>query len=469
MSTLKKNLSFALFAQLLATAFSVLMYLLVPKVMGTESYGYWQLYLLYTNYSGFFHLGLCDGVYLRLGGRDFNSLNYSLLGTQLKFLTIILVSLTSLFYFLTFFFHLPSERRFVILFFVIYTIFYCIHNFLGFIFQAVNKTQIYSLSVIVEKTISLFGVILLIALKVRDYRYYIAIAVFSIALNAVYLIIKARVICFSKLCSFKIAFAEMCSNISVGCILMFAGIASTLIIGIIRMLIDSKWGIDVFGKFSFAISMINMLLLFIRQVSLVLFPALRRINDEERSAMYVRLLEYISIVLPAAYLLYAPVKAALSLWLPQYLSSFKYFGLLMPVCLFEGKTQMIFNTFYKVIRKEKVLLFVNLFSLFVSFLLGSVACFICDNITLAAVVIVVVMATRSIVSEIYISDFFHVHIDFVTILYDLITASAVMVCVWYFNDIVTFSVTLLSLALFLFIRKKKVINLFGGVKNYMNC
>ena len=50
---------------------SVVISLVVPKFIGIESYGYLQLFLFYSSYSVFFHLGLNDGLYLRFGGCKF--------------------------------------------------------------------------------------------------------------------------------------------------------------------------------------------------------------------------------------------------------------------------------------------------------------------------------------------------------------------------------------------------------------
>ena len=50
----------------------------MSKLIGVEKYGYWQLYLFYTSYVGFFQLGWNDGIYLRYGGEDYNNLDKGL-------------------------------------------------------------------------------------------------------------------------------------------------------------------------------------------------------------------------------------------------------------------------------------------------------------------------------------------------------------------------------------------------------
>ena len=67
--SLASNLSIAFLAQGVSLVLSITMSLLVPKVLGVDEFGYWQLFLFYTSYVGFFHFGLNDGVYLLNGGR----------------------------------------------------------------------------------------------------------------------------------------------------------------------------------------------------------------------------------------------------------------------------------------------------------------------------------------------------------------------------------------------------------------
>ena len=64
------NLKTALLAQFISLAVNVIMSLLVPKQLNIKEFAYWQLFLFYANYVGFFLFGLNDGIYLRLGGMD---------------------------------------------------------------------------------------------------------------------------------------------------------------------------------------------------------------------------------------------------------------------------------------------------------------------------------------------------------------------------------------------------------------
>ena len=57
------NLAFAIVAQGVGLVSSFLTSLVLPKFLGVEDYAYWQLFLLYSSYSGFALLGLNDGIW----------------------------------------------------------------------------------------------------------------------------------------------------------------------------------------------------------------------------------------------------------------------------------------------------------------------------------------------------------------------------------------------------------------------
>ena len=163
----------------------------------------------------------------------------------------------------------------------------------------------------------------------------------------------ARKIVFARLVHIHTALTEMWLNVSVGINLTIANIMSMLILGIGRGIVDDIWGIESFGKISFSLSLTNFFLLFIQQVSMVLFPALRRTGEAQQKKIYNKLRVYLGLFLPAVFITYFPLKLFVGWWLPQYSESLKYLALLLPLCTFDGKMQMLCNTYLKVLRQEK--------------------------------------------------------------------------------------------------------------------
>ena len=109
------NMSVAFLAQGVSLMLSVLQTLLVPKVLGVEQYSYWQLYLFYVGYVGFFHLGLSSGVYLEMGGISRDSMDKDSVKSQFLFGVLFQTAMSLLIIFGSSMVDVSVDRRFIIL------------------------------------------------------------------------------------------------------------------------------------------------------------------------------------------------------------------------------------------------------------------------------------------------------------------------------------------------------------------
>ena len=94
--SLVKNAAIAFLAQGITLLISCITSLLVPKLLGVEEYGYWQLFVFYAGYVGFFHFGLNDGVYLLHGGESRDQIDKRSINSQFLVGSIFFVSQPSL-------------------------------------------------------------------------------------------------------------------------------------------------------------------------------------------------------------------------------------------------------------------------------------------------------------------------------------------------------------------------------------
>ena len=79
-----KKLNFTIITNIFSLLSTGIITLIVPKVFNQVEYGYWQLYIFYSSYVGFFHLGLQDGIYLRYGGQYYQKLDKHIMHSQRK-------------------------------------------------------------------------------------------------------------------------------------------------------------------------------------------------------------------------------------------------------------------------------------------------------------------------------------------------------------------------------------------------
>ena len=107
-------------------------------------------------------------------------------------------------------------------------------------FKHVMKQSCFQFSVIIDKLIFLITLLFFLVVRVDDFRVYVCLYLFSKTVSLLYCMYKGKEIVFSKCLPFLKTFFEMTGNIKIGINLMLANIASTLIIGSARFIIDGN-------------------------------------------------------------------------------------------------------------------------------------------------------------------------------------------------------------------------------------
>ena len=402
---------YAFGAQLLSLVLSVLLSLAIPKILNVEQYGYWQLFIFYTGYVGIFHFGFIDGIYLRLGGCRYDDLNFPLLGKELRIFILSQIVIAVGMIIAGIILINDFERSLIIIMTAIYLPIVNISNYFGYIFQSVNKTQLYSFSVMTDKICALIGVVILLLFKCPSVIPYCLVYILGRIICLVYCVWNGRNLIITSCIFSRSVLKDMFENISAGIKLMISNLVSMLIIGSGRMVIDQIWGIETFGKFSTAISLINFTLQFISQVSMVLFPTLRVVNQDKLHEVFQTGQRYLGLILSFGLVLYFPIRIFMYYWLPDYYESMIYLAVLMPICIFDGKMNVLCTTYFKVIREEKKLMIINVISLLSSFVLSLIGGYIAQNMEIIVFGMVLTIIVRSVVSETVLSKIMHISIS----------------------------------------------------------
>lgn len=456
------NIVYAFLVQGLSLMLSVIMSLVLPKILGVKEYAYWQLFLFYISYVGFFHFGINDGIYLRSAGKKIDNLNIKLINSQFWYSILAQTVLGCVLIIASFLTLNEKNRILVIIFTMVYMVLTNAANFLGYLFQALNEVKTYSTSILVDK--SLFLIILLIQLlfKVKNFKILIVSYCFSRMCSLIYCCIKGKVVIKSGLLKLRNTVNEIKINISVGCKLMFSTICSMLVLGIGRIVVDSKFGIEAFGIFSFSFSIINFFLQFIAQVSMVLFPALKQIDEKKLKQIYVSGNTLLTFVLSLLLFLYIPVSMLVSWWLPQYSLSLRYLILLLPICIYDGKMNILYMTLFKVLRKEKKLLYINVIALVINIVFSIISAYIYNNIYFVVCGMVCAIAIRNFLSAKYFAEYYEVGYVKESILENLLMCVFV-VSTWFLAEGVSLAIYLVMYIVVAAFLKKEIKDSFKMV------
>ena len=189
---LASNAAAAFASQGFSFLLSILTSLLVPKVLGVEEFGYWQLFLFYSSYTGFFAFGIADGLYLVEGGTERGAIDKRKVNSALWFglayevpiaIAVALVCLLAGF---------DQNREFVILSTAIYMVISYAWCALGYVFQAMNETKLYSFAVMANKLAFLVPLAILLLIRCAAFEPFVVFYVVSHCFSLAYCVWKGR-------------------------------------------------------------------------------------------------------------------------------------------------------------------------------------------------------------------------------------------------------------------------------------
>ncbi len=394
---------YILFSNIISLVVSTLVILVLPKLIGVEEYGYWQLYLFYTSYVGFTHLGWIDGIYLKYGGEEYEKLDkqkffsqfiaYSIFQTTIAFLIYLIGNRVTNEIDKIFIFNMLSLTLLAtnLRFFVIYLL------------QTTNLIKESARITIIDRLLYIFLLLTLIVGGIYSYKLMIIVDVIGRFVSLFYGIYICRDILIQKLTSFKLDSSEIIDNIKVGSNLMLSNVASMLIIGTVRFGIESRWDVSTFGKISLTLSLSNLIMTFINAIGIVVFPMLKRTEVSQLPGLYVKIRNRLMPVLLGFLILFFPLRTVLLYWLPNYADSLIYMALIFPISIFEGKMALLINTYLKAFRMERTILLVNLLSMLISFVLTGITTIIFSDLKLVALSITFLLFFRCFVAEMVLS------------------------------------------------------------------
>lgn len=406
-----KTVIYSFSANFVTLGTSALLTLIVPKILGVTEYGFWQLYVFYTTYVGFFHLGLIDGIYLKIGGDAYDSLDNRKMGTQFWYMNIFEVFVALGVILLTLNSSMSGDKQYIMIMTAVCGVIILARSFIMYIFQSTNRIREYARLTRIDRIIFLILVMIYFAIGGRNYK---VLILFDIASRFVLLLIsikKAPEIVFVKLQSIRKIFPEIVDNISIGSKLMLGNIAGQLILGIVRMGIERNWDIQTFGKLSLTLSISNMVLSFFSTIGIVIFPILRRTNSDKISGLYDNVR---TLMVPFSYFMlfsYLPISYLIGIWLPEYQQSLVFMGMLFPMIIYEGRMTLLINNYLKTLRKERTILIVNVVTLVLSIVLTVATIAIFNNLTITVLLIIFLIGFRCNLAEIWLAKDLNLNIN----------------------------------------------------------
>lgn len=391
---LVRNISYSVMANLVSLLVGVAVVLLVPKLVGVEEYGYFQLFLFFIGYVGFFHFGWADGIILRYAGERWERLNRPRFAGQTAFFLLFEISLWGLFCFASWICGEEGSRLYVLLSTGLCAVLVLANTFFRFILQATNRIRAFAFLTLSERLTYLLLVLIGLVLKERSFHFYIATYIGAQSISLAVAVFFCRDIIQTRPERWQNIWRETRICLVVGSKLMVANIASMLILGVLRFGIERVWGVATFGKVSLLLSAISFLFIFVNAVSTVLLPSLRGETDDRLRELYFPLRCSLSWFLLLSFAFVWPVQEIAKWWLPAYADALNLLPLVLPVCLYECTVNLTTGTYLKVLRMEKDFLWGNSWALAVSLVLMLIFMVIWKNLPLTILSMSIALAAR---------------------------------------------------------------------------
>lgn len=461
-----KNISYTITSNLITLIVSILITLIIPKLIGIQEYGYWQLYLFYVSYVGFLHFGWNDGVYLRYGGKNYNDIDKKLLNSQFVMLSLSQIIIGLIILTINERIGTGYDKNYVVKMVSIALVLTNLRYLFLYILQATNRIKDYANITIIDRAIYIILIIILIGLGVRDYKVLIIADIIGRMVSLVLALYLCRDITFLKINDIKFNFNEAYENITAGSKLMIANIASMLIVGTIRFGIEKVWDVETFGKVSLTLSISNMMMIFINAIGIIMFPLLRQTEKRNLSNIYFILRDFLMLLLLGLLIFYYPLKTAMTIWLPQYEESLLFMALIFPIFIYEGKVALLINTYFKTLRKEKLMLKINLITMSISVILTYLSTFIFRSLTVTIANIVILLAFRSIFAEYHLAKILKIEIS-KDVLLELLLTLIFILSGWFVNSWMTMLIYGVSYMIYLLIKRNDINRTIRNIKLLM--
>lgn len=396
---MRRSIFQVLFAQGVVLVASVLKSLILPIVLDVDGFAYWQVYVLYSGFVGVFALGYSDGVYLIYGDHDYSELPFERLRASIRFYMLTLLIFSVGVCSIAMFDHDPNHA-FAIFFVGVDVFVTCLSGLLLYVLQITNQIKSYSVFVTVDKVamIVLIGLILLVNPR-PEFRMIIVADALTKVLVCAALVVRLKGLFFGPALSIAEGVRAYVDEAKVGVSLLFANLTGMLAVNAGRFLVEIFGSKADYAYYSFGVSVTNLVLTFVGAVALVIYPNLKRMESKRALSFFDEVDAASLKVVGVGFMLYAPSAIFVLTFIPKYEPMLAYLGFMFLAVAGQTKMQLLGNTYYKALREERRMLFVNIQAVALFLVIGGLSYLPTKSVTAIAASTALVLLYRAWASE----------------------------------------------------------------------
>lgn len=316
---LKRGIMYIFIANIVNLAINLITGFVLPKILSIETYSNIKLFQLYITYIGIVSFGFADGMYLRIGGKEIETLNKREVLEEFKtfkafqLIVEIIAIIISI-----------CIKNEILLLCSIVILPINIANYLRQVYQAIGQFKKYSRFTNIN-TILIFivNIFLLFVIKTDYYKIYILGYVLVYALYCILIEIETKKFFGNE--KAKSDKKYLVKNIKSGFFLMIGNFCNVIFTSIDRLFVQNLLGVIQFAYYSFAVSIENLMNVFVTPISTVMYNYFCNNREKEKIVnvkMYILL--FSAIIISVIFL----AKFIVDMWLTKYKNTLEVLFLL---------------------------------------------------------------------------------------------------------------------------------------------
>ena len=347
---------------------SIVSGLLVPKFLGIENYAIYKTFGLYVGYVGILHFGFIDGLYIKYGGIDIGDVPRVQLKSEMLFLLFNQLIITSLGVVIIVITGYDIKIILPVCIAIIPTNMIAFYNFL---YQATGRFTEYARLNSIQPILNLIAIALIIFV-IRENSPYLFIKANLFILYSIFLILFYNSFRNLKdIKSAKIFTAKNINNITVGIFIMFGNLSLMLFYSMDRWFVKILLTNIDFAYYSFAVSMMGVVIMLTNSIAIAFYPFLARIGENKN--ILKKSYKYLIILSTASSGIFFLFKFVVYKFLPNYILSLDVIAILFAGLPAISIINVIYVNLYKIKKLERKYFFIVISMAIISFIFNSIA------------------------------------------------------------------------------------------------
>ena len=387
--------------QFLILVLSVVTGFILPVKMGPEAYGYFQVYVFYLAYINLAGLGYNDGLNLFYAGYEYTKLPFARLRSAIRFFCGYLAVLTVI-VFIGMRVVDDWQYRQIYQILAVNIPLVCLQCVLLSLFLSVNHTGIYNIINLLTKVLSTAFILALVIFGIIFPTYIMLADTLSKMIMLIICIFLARRLFIGKGAGYRLGVAEFSEKSKAGIKLTLAIIASSFIPVAGRIIIQWNESIEVYGMYSFAITLLMIIISFTSAAGTVVFPLIKRLSADKLTAYYPNISLLCDTLIYLAFLVYIPLVFIIQTYMVQYIPVLQYLYILMAMCLPLGRMQLLITPYYKLMRMEKSFLLANGIGMAIMLVVTAITYWLFQSVVAVAWCTTIVLFLWTVFTELYL-------------------------------------------------------------------